>query len=200
MVISIEQTEQRISEVIADRKKEIAEREAQLEEARQALIEAEAHISKAIDTDDAELYRKAKKAKADAEDDIELREKRLDLLKKQPLIDQAEYNKRCQAIISDLDAMTTRQQAEIVKIVDQLKAVYDEAHESIIRGNDVLARWQHEIYRDADRSRSPEGKIVKLPHELKRFNNLDVTAFISELMDNGYYKGFLKGVSEDAEV
>ncbi|MCR5594811.1 MAG: hypothetical protein K6G12_03110 [Lachnospiraceae bacterium] len=191
MIKSIEQTEQRINEVISDRKKDIAEREAQLEESRKALSEAEDNISKAIETDNAELYRKAKKEKADAEDDIELREKRLELLKKQPLIDQSEYNKRCQAIFTDLDAMTVRQQTEIVKIVDQLKAIYDEANESIIKGNEILERWQREVYRNADRSKSPEGKIMKLSHETMHYNNFNVTTFIRNLLEDGYYQGFL---------
>lgn len=193
MLKSIEQTESRIKELLEERRKEITEREAQLEESRKALTVAEKNIDAAIDSGDTKAYQKAKAEKAEAEDAIELREKRLDLLKKQPLINQAEYDKRCQAIISDLDEMTSRQQKEAVKIVEGLKAIYEEANEEIGQGNEVLARWQHEVYRDADRSTNVNGQMLKNPSEIKRYTNFDVTSFVLEVLHNGYYKGFNKG-------
>lgn len=199
MIKSIVDTEARINEVLGERQKEVAEREAKLEEARAALTTAEKNIEAAIDSGDTKAYQKAKAEKADASDAIELREKRCALLKSEPLIDKHEYEKRCNAILSDLEAMTARQQAEVVKIIDSLKSIYDEAHENIIKGNEILERWQHEIYRDADRSRTSEGKPIRLPHEKMRFDNFDLITFIQNVFDDGYYKGF-KGVSEDAKV
>lgn len=178
----------RINKVLADRRKDIEERENQLREAQTASEQASEMLSSAIDTGDTNVYGKAKAEKAKAEDAIELYTKRLAKLKESPLITKGEYEKYSQNVHAELAEMTARHRKEVVEIIDKLIAIRDEEIAVFDKGNGALKRWQHEVYRDADRPRSDNGRVM-FGNENK-VTDFAVCDFILRIKEDGYYRAF----------
>lgn len=188
----------RINKVLAERRKDIEERENQLREAETASAQASELLSSAIDTGDTKVYGEAKRKKAQAEDDIELYTKRLARLKESPLITKEEYEKYSQNVHAELAEMTARHRREVVEIIDKLIAIREEERIQFEKGNDALKRWQHEVYHDADRLRYDNGKVM--PGNVNRFNDCAVSELIGWIEDNGTYQAFKKEYDRQAEA
>lgn len=188
----------RINKVLADRSKDIEERENQLREAQTASEQASEMLSSAIDTGDTNVYGKAKADKAKAEDAIELYTKRLARLKESPLITKEEYEKYSQNVHAELAEMTARHKREVVEIIDKLITIREEERIQFEKGNDALKRWQHEVYRDADKIRNDMGKIIG--GKENRFNDFAVSELIGWIEDNGTYQAFKKEYDRQAEA
>ena len=180
----------RINKVLADRRKDIEEREKQLEDAKTASEQASELLSSAIDTGDTNVYGKAKADKAKAEDAIELYTKRLAKLKESPLITKEEYEKYSQNVHAELAEMTARHRREVVEIIDKLIAIREEERIQFEKGNDALKRWQHEVYHDADRPRNDSGRVM--PGKENRVTDFAVCELIGWILDNGTYQAFKK--------
>lgn len=199
MIKSIESLEKRTEEVLKNRHNEITEAEKKLAEAKQAALDADSLMESAIESDNSQDYSKAKADKASALDAIELAEKRLSRLKAAPLITETEYKKYVSAVMDEMGEVTAGHRKKVVKIIGQLETILKEENELFDRCQPALERWQHEIYRDQDRTKMATGKIIFIDAETKRFNDFRVMDFIRSVTSDGMYESFLQEVNADAE-
>lgn len=198
MLKATEQMKNRIAEVIEERAKETALREQQLADAKKKLQEAEDALTAAIDNDDTKAYSKAKAEKASAEDELELRTKRLDQLKGSELITEQEYNRRCKLVFDELKALDAEQWQKVIQIVSELKTIYDRITTEIEEANNALRQWQHDLYRDKDRMKNIHGHTIS-GVDIKRYENFDITTFILNIQNDGFYKGALQQFAPEGQ-
>ncbi len=196
MLNATEQMKKRTTELIEERKKETARREQQLADAKKKLQEADEALTAAIDNDDTKAYSKAKAEKASAEDEIELRTKRLEQLKGSELITDEEYNRRCKNVFDELEALDKEQWRKVIQILSELKPIFDRITTETEEANNALQQWQHDLYRDKDRMKDLHGRTMP-GVGVKRYKNFDLTTFINLIWNNGLYQDRVKQLQAD---
>ena len=159
-----------VKKTLSDRVTETADIETQVEQEAAAIAAANAAMEAATTAGDVKAYQKAKADRRNAEDAKEMHESRLNALNNKPLISKGDYEKAVADIYAELAALDDQKKQQLAKLSDQMEAEALELQEATAKANEVLRRLQHEIYRDADRSRSPKGGIMALSSEDKAVN------------------------------
>ena len=78
--------------------------------------------------------------------------------------------------------------ADIVALVDKMADIRDAENEVLNRGNTLLKKLQHDLYRDADRTRDQAGRVMNLQHENKRFDDFNIPSLVNSTLNNDCYK------------
>lgn len=176
---AVKNTAARINQILKDRVEETADRETKVAEAKKAAAEAEKRMDEATTAGDTKAYQKAKWERRDAMDALEMHEKRLEALNNKPLISKNEYEKAVADIYAEIVAKDDQTKKTLCKLSDEMEAVALDLANAQEEANSVLHRLQHEIYRDADRSRNPKtGEVITyLSHEDKKVDKWDTVSW-----------------------
>lgn len=143
-----EQAEARMNEIKRGRDSKVAATQKKLTEARAAVTQAEAAIEKAAEKEDVKAYQKAKTERADALSAVELFERRLSTLKNEPLITEEEYKKTSSELMRAIAAEDEEAFAKLEQLAQQMQEIGDDLQGVINLGNRLLARWQHDIFKE----------------------------------------------------
>lgn len=185
---AITDVESRIKKIKADRITETADLEERIEVAKQQRQTANEAMDAATIAGDVKAYQKAKADRRDAEDAIEMHNKRIDTLKHKPLISKGEYEKGVAQIMAALGEVSADAKKRIVEHMEQIRIIAAECTAEITNGNEVLHQWQHEIYRDKAEQMLASGKSIHMDALEKRFTDYSIPQFASYVLDSGYYK------------
>jgi hypothetical protein len=150
---SAAEAENMVKQILADRATERTDLEGLIIKDDIAITEADGAMDQATAAGDLKAYQKAKGEKQNAEDSKEMHTKRLNALKKKPLISPADYEKAVSAIYTDFAALEDHTKQQLAKLSDEMNVAAVDLTEAMNHANKVLHSLQHDIYRDADRER-----------------------------------------------
>lgn len=156
-----------VERILSNRERETADLTEQIKEAAEAIAEFNKAMEEAIVSGDTQAYQAAKAQRRDAEDVKEMLEARLNALDHKALISRTDYEKAVTAIYEEIEALDDQKKQKLVTLSDQMAAEAMELEEATSKANEVLGRLQHEVYRDADRRRTPNGEVIMISSEEK---------------------------------
>ena len=130
-------------------------------------------MAEATNSGDLKAYQEAKGKRRDSEDSKEMHETRLDFLNNKALITKEEYEKSCAEIFSEIADLELESKKKLAKLSEQMEAVSLDLKTATSRANEVLHIFQHDVYRDADRSHNYKGEVRELASETKSINKSD---------------------------
>lgn len=160
----------KLQEIMNDSTKEIASREAAIEEETKKIATNNDLMLKATDSGDMKAYQTAKKAKQDAVDAKEMYESRLKALQRKPLISKEEYEGMIAEITEELDSVNDQIRAKLAKLSEEMNEAAVEMMDAQEKANSILHTLQHNIFKDADRTRNADGCIIEMQSEVKRLD------------------------------
>ena len=165
---AVNAVESTVKKILSDRVTETADLAEQVEKETASIAAANKAMEAATTAGDVKAYQKAKADRRDAADAKEMHESRLEALNNKPLISKADYEKAVADIYAEIAALDDQKRQRLAKLSDEMEAEALDLQEAINKANEVLHRLQHEVYRDADRSRNAKGEIMILVHEEKK--------------------------------
>ncbi len=167
----IEEVSKRVDSILNDREKDLAVLADQISEQDAAISASAAEMDKATAAGDLEAFKKAKADRSNAMDAKEMFEARKNALENKPLISAADYEKTVSEVFAAVAAAESDTKKELTALSDQMASAAAGLEEIANSANNVLTRLQHDVYHDADRTRSPKtGEILQIFHEQKRVN------------------------------
>ena len=170
MLKKVEEIGNVVNKMLADRDEEIENLKQQLPKDAAAITAAEEAMQTATDAGDVKAYSKAKSDRHDATDAQEMHKSRLNKLEGQPLISEGEYKKLLADLYGEVDKLENLTKEKLFMSAREMKDTAEEFEEAVNFANKILFALQHDIYRDADRKRDRDGKIMRLLHENKTLN------------------------------
>lgn len=185
---AITEVENRAKKILADKVTEMADLEERIKVAEQQQNAASKAMDVATTAGDLRAYQQAKADYRDAGDAIEMHNKRLDALENKPLISNVEYEKGVAQIMAALGETTAEAKKRIVEHVEQIRIIAAECTAEVTSGNELLHKWQHELYKDDASIPGRNGNRIRMHNLEKKFEDFSVTQFASYILDSGYYK------------
>lgn len=186
----ITEVENRTKKILADKVTEMADLEERIKVAEQQQAAAVKAMDTATSAGDLKAYQQAKADYRDTRDAIEMYNKRLDALENKPLISNGEYEKGVAQIMAALGETTAEAKKRIVEHAEQIRIIAAECTAEVVKGNELLHKWQHEIYKDDASIVGGKGNRIHMQNLEKKFEDFSVTQFASHILDSGYYKTF----------
>ena len=184
--------ENRINKILSDRENELAELEEKIQEDQKAIGHASLAMEEATAAGDLKAYQAAKSKRTDAEDAKEMHMNRLDALKNKPLISRREYEKAVSDITLEVAALDDETKQALARLSEQMADHAEELRENTIHADEVLRRLQHDVYRDADRTRH-NGVILELDAENKYIRRTGTIEWGKCGISHGVYNDYVKG-------
>lgn len=158
--------ERRINYILSNRETSLSELDQLITEDEKAISAAAERMEAATAAGNLEEYRKAKSELAEVSDAKEMHEKRMIALSDLPLISEAEYNEDVLIIQAEVAAIEKESKQILKALSDKMKEESNLLSDCIILANGILERLQHDVFRDADRSRNPKtGEVMPINHE-----------------------------------
>lgn len=171
---AVKAVESNVKKILSDRVTEIADLTEQIEQETAAIAKANEAMEAATTAGNVKAYQNAKADRRDAADAKEMHEARLEALNNKPLISKIDYERAVADIYTEIAALDDQKKQRIAKLSEEMEAEALELQEAINKANEVLHRLQHEVYRDADRSRSHKtGELINISGEEKKVEKLD---------------------------
>lgn len=135
--------------------------------------QAEEDVRKAVATSDLDAYQKAKKELQTAKDSKELHTAWAESIRSTPAITSEEYDSLVSAIYAELDALEEATMQKAVRLADDMAALGEQLKAAQNEANTVLEKLQHDVYKDADRRRNKEGKVLGVAMDAKIITKWD---------------------------
>lgn len=127
-------------------------------------------MDEAVKAGNDKAYIKAKKDRDEAQTLKGLCKARLERAVSQPLIEKAEYEAKVKAIYEEMDGINMQIRAKLATLAEEMSGLVDDLAEAQGKANETLHRLQHEVYKDADRTRNKEGEVIPIQAEDKGVN------------------------------
>ena len=122
--------------------------------------QAEDDVRKAVASSDLDAYQQAKKALQTAKDSKEMHTAWAETIQRTPAITSEEYDSLVSAIYKELDALEDATMQTVVKLADEMAAAGEQLKAAQNEANTVLEKLQHDVYKDADRRHSKDGRVI----------------------------------------
>ena len=162
----IEEVSKRVDSILNDRERDLASLADQISEQDAEISAANAEMDKATAAGNLDAFRKAKADRANAMDAKEMYESRKNALENKPLISTADYDRTVAEVCAAVASVESDTKKELIALSDQMASAAAGLEEIATAANNALARLQHEVYRDADRTRNPKtGEVIPMNHE-----------------------------------
>lgn len=190
MSTKLETLNQKADQILQDKQSQLEKLSTQLEEEKAAVKDLEEEMDTATAAGDLAGYQKAKTAKRNKSDAIEMHTKRYKQLTEAPLISTAEYNRTMADIMGELTSQNNKAKEELAALADQMKEISDRMSETIEYGNTLLHKWQHDIYKDDASVVNAAGKKIYMDNLEKQFKDFSAVRFGMDVVGNYNYKTF----------
>lgn len=162
--------EKKARETLTARQKEKKNLAVWIEEEKKKIDAINRVIEQATIEGDIKAYQKAKAERADVLDSKEMHERRLTMIDAEPLITKGEYEDAIKAIYAEIAALDDATKQTLAKLSEEMEKAATELQDALNKANDVCHLLQHDIYRDADRTRTHNGTMLQLPNENKHID------------------------------
>lgn len=187
MLSKTKEATKRSEQLLQERAASLEQLNTLLAEDQQAINAAEAAIKAATMSDDLQAFRAAKNDLSAAQDALEMHTKRRTVLENGPLITDEEYNKLVSDMIAEIKTIERKTQKRLVSLADQMAEAGQALQDSQQAVNTALRRLQHDIYRDADRTRR-NGQIILIASEDKQVDTWETINWSKAPLENDVYK------------
>jgi hypothetical protein len=176
--------EQKAREILENRKKEKKNLVDWIEQERKKINAINSTIEQATIEGDLEAYQKAKAERADVMDSKEMHERRLSMLNNEPLLSKGDYEEAIREIYAEIAAQDDITKQTLRRLSEEMEKAATDLQDALNKANEVLRFLQHDIYKDADRSRNEKGVMLMIPSEEKHLDkwetvNWGMTAVMS---------------------
>lgn len=157
-----------VNKILSDRMTETAALTEKVKQEVTAIAAANEAVAAAMVAGDVKAYQKAKAERRNAEDAKEMHDARLEALTSKPLISKADYEKAVADIYGEIAALDDQKKQRLAKLSEEMEAEALDLQAATTKANEVLYRLQSEIYKNADRSRTKEGRMLMMSQEDKK--------------------------------
>ena len=188
---AVKEIESRIEKIKANTAAEVSDLGEKLESLKQQRQNACEKMEKATVSGDVKTYREAKAAYQEAVDIDEMYNKRLNNLESKPLITKGEYERGIAQIMAELGEISADAKKQIVEHMEKIRIIVTECKTEIEKGNEVLHKWQHEVYRDKAEKELANGKMMHMEELEKKYRDYSVAQFGNQILDSVLYKNFI---------
>lgn len=181
---------ERIEAILAERKANSDNLVAKTNESREAVIAASHDMESAILSGDIDAYREAKSRKAAAADALEMYTAQAATLGDRPLISKEEYEQLIEGIYSEVSALNAEVQSKAANLAEEMQKAGEQLRSVQGEANKTLHRLQHDIFRDADRTKNIKtGDIIAIRSEEKTVDYWDTINWTLSPVCNEIYEG-----------
>ncbi len=142
--------ENKINNILISRSNEMQKLAEFIEQEKAAIEKAAEDMDTATAAGDVKAYQKAKTVLRDAEDAMEMHEKRRKTLSSTPAISQAEYRKMVSDIRTEIEIYNKHTEENLAKWSNQMEKAGIELQEAFTKANEVLYKLQHDVFMDAN--------------------------------------------------
>ena len=177
MMKTIKRTEENIERILKERAAAIQSIESQIKKDEEGLEAGKYELEGATKEGNLKKYREAKATISNYEDSLEMNRARLNTLKEKPLITQTYYEQEIAEIRKEFSSISEDAKKKLASLSEEMLEIALNLQNETNEANRVLRRFQHEIYRDADRSKNSDGKIVYFSQETKEVKAWEVVSW-----------------------
>lgn len=186
-LIETVKAEQKAREILEGRQREKKKLADWITEEKRKIDAINRILEQATIDGDIKAYQKAKAERADILDSKEMHERRLTMLNNEPLISKGEYEDATKAIYAEIAALDDATKQTLAKLSEEMERTAMELQNSLNKANEVLAFLQHDIYRDADRSRGKNNALLLISSEQKYVDKWETVSWgMSGVKHNKY--------------
>jgi len=167
-LMKIEQELKKIQEVGKQRTEEY---QAEIKTAQDNEEEANRAVVKAKQGDDPEAYAKAIEEKRTAVNIAQYYVGKIEQIKNEPFITEAEYRDYTKRIKAEMDAVSNKGKAKASKLFKELEAIKEEVTPAYTKANDLLRNLQNNIFKSSSEKQMAEAREKGTPISTDRLNN-----------------------------
>lgn len=184
-----EKTEQFIEDALQKNAAAIEEIMKNIESAQAAKAKAEQDAETAFNKADAKSHRKAKMNAKAAAEDITTYNEILNRRNESPIISNTQYESAVSDVLAEMARMVAEDKEKVIALADQIAQIADREKEFVATGNALLKKLQHDLYRDADCTRTDSsGHKQHDSYREKRFKDTNVVYFSDRIIGSDFYK------------
>ena len=163
--------EQELQEIQEDGNKRVAEYQAEVKAAIDNEEEANRAVIKAKRGDDPKAYAKAIEKKRTASNIAQYYEGKIEQVKDEPFITEAEYKSYTKRIKAEMDAINKEGKAKASKLFEELEAIKEEVAPAYAKANDLLKELQNNIYKFTYEKQIADAREKGIPINTGRLYN-----------------------------
>ena len=163
--------EQELQEIQEDGNKRVAEYQAEVKAAIDNEEEANRAVIKAKRGDDPKAYAKAIEKKRTASNIAQYYEGKIEQVKDEPFITEAEYKSYTKRIKAEMDAINKEGKAKASKLFEELEAIKEEVAPAYAKANNLLKELQNNIYKFTYEKQIADAREKGIPINTGRLYN-----------------------------
>ncbi len=112
---------------------------------------------------------------------------------KKPLIDDNQYNRFKSEILEVLDNANEQSTKKAIELAEEMKKEHDSLAETVREGNELLIVVQTNMYKDQDKPKNSEGKIIRGINVAEYKNAYETINFLNKPTTSYFYTEHQKG-------
>lgn len=163
--------EQELKEIQEEGDKRIREYQAEINAAIENEEEANRAVIEAKKGDDPKLYSKAIEEKRMASNIVQYYEGKIEQIKNEPFITEAEYRDYTKRIKAAMDAINKEGKIKASKLLKELEAIKEEVAPAYAKANDLLRVLQNNIFKFTYEKQMADAKENGTPINTDRLHN-----------------------------
>lgn len=163
--------EQELKEIQEEGNKRVIEYQAEINAAIENEEEANRAVIKAKQGDDPEAYAKAIEDKRAASNIAQYYEGKIEQIKDEPHITEAEYKSYTKRIKAEMDAINNVGKAKASKLFKELQTIKEEVTPAYTKVNELLKNLQNNIFKSSSEKQMAEAREKGTPISTDRLNN-----------------------------
>ena len=171
---SAKTAEKKIEKILADKTTETADLLERIAEQEKAASTAASAMENATAQGDVKAYMAAKEEYTAANNIKEMYETRLNSLNAKSLMKRQDYEKIVADIYSEWEIEKEKTKEVLITYAESMYKEAAALREATKHANETLKRLQHEIYRDMDRTKNRNGRIIYLSGQDKIITDFDI--------------------------
>ncbi len=173
--------EKELKEIQEEGNKRISEYQEEINAAIENEEEANRAVIKAKQGDDPKKYNRAIEEKRMAQNIAQYYEGKIEQIKDEPFITEAEYRDYTKRIKAEMDAINKEGKAKASKLFEELEAIKEEIAPAYNKTNELLRNLQNNIYKFTYEKQMADAKEKGTPINTDRLHN--------EYKDNSLIRG-----------
>lgn len=184
--------ERELQQVIESHKEEVTKFQQEIDTAKANEQKAKQIMLNAKKGDDPKAYAKAVAEQRTASDIVGFYAGKLEKLKAEPLITEADYKEYSNRIKAELDKINNEGKEKARELLAELSDIEPEITININKGNDLLSTLQHKVYKDDASMVVANGNRVHMDHLENRYKDYELIQCINSINNTPYVTSIFK--------
>lgn len=189
--------EQELKGILEAGQQKEAEYEAEIKAARENEEAANRAVIQAKQGNDPKAYSKAIEEKRMASNIVQYYEGKIEQIKNEPFITEAEYRDYTKRIKAEMDAINKEGKIKASKLLKELEAIKEEVAPALAKTNELLRELQNNIYKLTYEKQMKDAREKGIPINVDRLHNeykdYSLTRGISHILQSNMAKTIKEG-------